>query len=373
MVELKKHKPMVMVCPLNWGLGHASRCIPIIRKLQFAGFEVIVAAEGRALSLLQEECSDINFIILKGFSPRFSSGKNIILKVPVWFFSLAWHTLREHYVLSKLVEEFNIDVVISDNRFGLFTKKARCIFITHQVMFKAPRFFKFAEPLLYRINRFFVQRFNSCWIPDIPGSENLSGDLSHKYPLPKNAIFIGLLSRFQRDPFPGESEDSNTLALLSGPEPQRTIFEGLILDQLRKTNLTATIIQGSPNKLINTESLDNVRIYNHLKTDDLAIVIRKADVVICRSGYSTLMDLAVLGKKAVLLVPTPGQTEQEYLAKHIQELGWMNYQVQNEFNLDTINKDIWEFSGIPLPTNESLLDTQIAAIVLSLNPPSTSH
>jgi uncharacterized protein (TIGR00661 family) len=362
-----------MVCPLNWGLGHASRCIPVIRKLKEAGFEVIIAAEGRALSLLKEEMNDINTITFNGFSPRFPSEKKIILKVPVWLFSLAWHTFNEHYALSKLVKEHDIDVVISDNRFGLFTKKAKCIFITHQVMFKAPRYLKFAEIILYRINRFFIQKFDLCWIPDLPGSENLSGDLSHKYPLPANANFIGLLSRFKIEPKTEELEKYNTLALLSGPEPQRTIFEKLLLDHFKQTNHPTTIIQGKTSENFNRESHNCVSIYNHLGIEDLSTAIKKAGIVICRSGYSTLMDLAVLGKKEVLLVPTPGQTEQEYLAQRLRKLGWMNYHAQNEINLDEAAHDIGTYSGILLQSDESLLDAQLKDLIQNLKLPSASH
>jgi uncharacterized protein (TIGR00661 family) len=373
MVDFRKHKPRVMVCPLNWGLGHASRCIPIIRMLKEAGFEVIIAAEGRALSLLKEELNDIDAIIFKGFSPRFPSEKNIILKVPVWLISLAWYTLKEHYALPKLVKEYDIDIVISDNRYGLFTKKAKCIFITHQVMIKIPRCFKFAETLLYQINRYFIQKFDSCWIPDLPGPENLSGDLSHKYPLPVNTNFIGLLSRFRSGPESGATDSGNILALLSGPEPQRTIFEKLLLDQFKKTNHPATIIQGKPSVNFNNESIENVSILNHLRIEDLSFNIKNAGIVICRSGYSTLMDMAVLGKKEVLLVPTPGQTEQEYLAERLRKLGWMNFQTQNVFNLDHAVNDIEAYNGILLQSDESLLNIQIKALIQSLNLPSASH
>ncbi|MFZ4706226.1 MAG: glycosyltransferase [Bacteroidales bacterium] len=362
-----------MVCPLNWGLGHAARCIPIIHKLQLAGFEVIVAADGRALALLEEECSDIKSITLPGFSPDFPSGRNLILKIPGWLCSLSWHTFKEHQDISLLVDEHNIDVVISDNRFGLFTKKAKCVFITHQVMFKTPLPLKFSEPFLYRINRFFINKFDVCWIPDLPGSDNLSGDLSHKYPLPENARFIGLLSRFQREKVAEEIADKSVLALLSGPEPQRTIFEGLIIGQLKKTSIPATIVRGTPSELNSKEPVNNVSLYNHLLTGELAGNIRKAGFVICRSGYSTLMDMAVLGKKAVLLVPTPGQTEQEYLAKRLHKLGWMNYQDQNNFNIDKPANEVGEYCGINLPTDETLLDMQIEALRISLNHGSASR
>jgi uncharacterized protein (TIGR00661 family) len=367
MIDLKKVKPRVMVCPLNWGLGHASRCIPVIRKLQLEGFEVFAAAEGRAMSLLKEECPNIEFINLPGFSPSVSSGNNLILKIPGWMISLAFHTLKEHSAIQRLVTENNIDIVISDNRFGLFTTKAKCIFITHQIMFKTPRYLRFAEPLLYRINRFFIQKFDVCWIPDLPGAENLSGDLSHKYPLPKNAGFIGLLSRFSNTRTKESTPNDSLLALISGPEPQRSILEDLILDQLKKTKHRAIIISGTPAEFTNNELRENISQYNHLLTDELSEVILSAGIVISRSGYSTLMDLAVLGKKSAILVPTPGQTEQEYLAQRLQQLGWLNYQQQDKLKLDNIYNYIAEYKGIDLQGNETLLDMQVTAILSGLD------
>lgn len=366
MIDLKKDKRRALVCPLNWGLGHASRCIPVIRRLQTEGFEVIVAAEGRALALLKEECKDIRYIHLPGFSPKFSSGRNLILRIPGLLFSLAWHTLREHQKIGRLVADNKIDVVISDNRFGLFTRKAKCVFITHQVMFKTPFYLRFAEPILYRINRCFINNFDACWIPDLPGRDNLSGDLSHKYPLPKNASFIGLLSRFERCKASTDSIYGNLLVLLSGPEPQRTNFESLIFAQLEKANRQATIIRGTPSEKVEKESFNEISLINHLNTDQLAHLISQSEYVVCRSGYSTLMDLAVLGQKQVILVPTPGQTEQEYLAERLQELGWMDFQPQNKFNLEKIINNEKQFGGINLPTGEYLLDIQIKTLVEDL-------
>jgi uncharacterized protein (TIGR00661 family) len=367
MIDLKKDKLRVLVCPLNWGLGHASRCIPVIRRLKAEGFEVIVAAEGRALALLQEECGKIIIIRFPGFSPRFSSGRNLLLKIPGLLLSLAWHTLREHQKISRLVAENRIDVVISDNRFGLFTTKAKCVFITHQVMLKTPLYLKFTEPILYRINRYFIHKFDACWIPDLPGTDNLSGDLSHKYPLPNNASFIGLVSRFGRNKTTEYVTDGNLLALLSGPEPQRTTFERLINDQFEKENRKATIIRGTPSEKVEKESFNKILRINHLNTDRLAHLITYSDYVVCRSGYSTLMDLAVLGKKQVILVPTPGQTEQEYLAERLQEIGWMDFQPQNKFNLEKKIHDEKQYGGINLPTGEYLLDNQIKALVEDLH------
>jgi len=354
--------PRVLVCPLNWGLGHASRCIPVIRKLQHAGFEVLVAADCRALTLLQTECADLVHIRLPGFSPRYSTGSGLIWKILSWMPSLVWHTAIEHRTISRLVEEHKISVVISDNRFGLFTTKAKSIFITHQIMIKAPRILSFTEPVLYRINLFFIKKYDYCWIPDLPGSDNLSGDLSHRYPLPQNAHFIGLLSRFSKNNSSSPFMNGPLLAVLSGPEPQRTILEELILEQLGTLNQAATIVSGTPENKMPAKSTNQITMLAHMKPKELAEAITWAGIVVCRSGYSSLMDMAVLGKKAVLVVPTPGQTEQEYLAARVQAKGWFNAQNQQNFDLRGAIADANKCKGIALQTGESLLDEQISML-----------
>jgi predicted glycosyltransferase len=366
MDESKNSRPRAMVCPLNWGLGHASRCIPLIQKLQSSGFDVIIAADGHSLALLQEEFKNVKTITFPGFSPRFSSRNNQVSRIPSWLFSLAINTFKEHRTIKYLVKENKIDVVISDNRYGLFTKEAKSVFITHQIMFKTPAFLKFTEPLLYLINRFFILNFDFCWIPDLPGCDNLSGDLSHKYPLPGNASFIGLLSRFMNYKETCPEKSSNVLALLSGPEPQRSIFEKLIIDNLIQTNKPGIIIKGTPLMPGPIELNKIILHYNHLNTDDLAKRITESEFVICRSGYSTLMDLTVLGKKSVLFVPTPGQTEQEYLAKRLSKLGWINFVLQNNFTLDNSSGCEKKPCGINLPADDTLLDMQIKSLIDSL-------
>ena len=355
-------KTKVLICPLNWGLGHASRCIPVISKLQHAGFEVLVAADGRALALLLSECPDLVYIRLPGFSPRFSSGSKLIWKILSWLPMLAWHTVVEHRTISRLVKEHHISVVISDNRFGLFTSKAKCIFITHQIMIKAPGILSFAEPILYRINRFFIQKYDYCWIPDLPGSNNLSGDLSHKFPLPRNAQFIGLLSRFSKNNLPGSAMNGSLLAILSGPEPQRTILEKIVLKQLGTLDQAAIIVSGTPENKISAKYSNQIAMLAHMKPDELAETITQAGIVICRSGYSSLMDLAILGKKAVLVIPTPGQTEQEYLAARVHEKGWFNAQNQQCLDLSCAIADAKKCKGIALQTDDSLLDEQISLL-----------
>src|ERR1019366_5512486 len=178
----------ILICLLNWGLGHATRCIPIIRLLRKKNAEIIIAADGRSLELLKQEFPDLEFIRLQGYDINYPTGDSMILKM---FFSIPKIVngiYKEHQILKKIIKEKKIDIVISDNRFGLWNKKIKSIFITHQLMIKT----LFAEKLLHRINLYFIKKYDECWVPDVECASNLSGDLSHKYSLIKNTFFVGV-------------------------------------------------------------------------------------------------------------------------------------------------------------------------------------
>jgi len=210
----------------------------------------------------------------------------------------------------------HFDMIISDNRFGLWNKNVHSVYITHQLMIKMPQGLKFLEPIVWRFHRFFILKYDECWIPDYEGEKNLSGDLAHKYPLPKNAKFIGSLSRFSLLKNIVPKNEYQTVAVLSGVEPQRSIFEKELIKRLENCAEKTLIVQGKPQKEKQIQTIQNLTIVSHLETSELASVLLGAKQIISRSGYSTIMDLDALNclHKAEL-IPTPGQTEQEYLAE----------------------------------------------------------
>ena len=305
----------ILIAPLNWGLGHASRCVPVIRELQKRNADVSIAASGRALALLKKEFPQLTFIDFPDYNIHYSSNLifGIIFQIPKILFGI----FREHRQLEKIIREYHIDAVISDNRFGLWSRKVHTVFITHQVMLKCPKPLKFSEPLLYKLNSFFIKKFDECWIPDVEEGNNLSGDLSHKFSLPKNAKYVGWLSRFSNAKLNGQTKKYNLAVIISGPEPQRTAFEKAILNELKKspelkTILVRGIIENGSKQFTN----ENITIADACSTLELSEIISESEIVVSRSGYSTIMDLIALKKKAIL-IPTKGQTEQEYLAKHL--------------------------------------------------------
>ncbi len=315
----------ILVCPLDWGIGHATRCVPVIKHLHKLNHEVIIAADGRPLEFLREYFPDLEFIRMPGFKVSYPSGNKMMWKMMLQSPAIIYSIFKEHRDLKKVIKEFNADVVISDNRFGLWSKDVYSVYLTHQVMIKAPDNMKWMEPFLHRIHKWFINHYDECWIPDLPGERNLSGDLSHRYGLPRHGTYIGILSRFEEAAGKTVTTETGTapdlLVMLSGPEPQRSILENILLKELSfHQQMNVVILQGLPGTPRKTSPLPGVTVFNHLPDNEIRGLIMQAGIIICRPGYSTLMDLAVLGRGAVL-VPTPGQTEQEYLTRHLSSKG----------------------------------------------------
>lgn len=305
----------ILVCPLNWGLGHATRCVPIIRKLLKENHEVVIAADGFPLEFLRQQFQDLKFIELKSYNIFYSSGKTQIFAILKSIPFILNGIRKEHLWLNKLLKKEHLDQVISDNRFGLWSKNVHCIYITHQLMVKMPRGLQWLEPLVWIIHRFFINKYNECLIPDFEGKVNLSGDLSHKYPLPRNAKFIGPLSRFQgMKIYPNNNFE--IIGLVSGLEPQRSIFENYLIERFKNENLKTLIVCGQPQNKIIEREVGNIKLISHLPDQELAGFLSGSVKIIARSGYSTIMDLKALNcLDKSEFIPTPGQTEQEYLEK----------------------------------------------------------
>jgi len=345
----------ILIAPLDWGLGHATRCIPIIRHLLDKNCEVVIGANGRPLHLLKKEFPLCEFAVVPSYNISYPKNGSMVLKMASQIPKILSGIKREHELLKKIIKEKKIDVVISDNRFGLWSKNIPCVFITHQLMVKSP----FGEKLIHRLNKNYISKYSACWIPDVPLLEGekggvLSGDLSHKFPLPENAKYIGVLTRFKiplNPPLKG-GDKHHLLVILSGPEPQRTLFEKKILEQLKniplnrlsKGELTALLVQGITEKNERKKISENMEIISHLTSEELQKEILSSEIILCRPGYSSVMDLAVLGKKAIF-VPTPGQTEQEYLANYFSEKKIAYSVSQNTFDLQTALKESENYSG----------------------------
>lgn len=351
-------KKNVLVAPLDWGLGHATRCVPIINALLKKGANVIIAADGRPLSFLKKEFPEFSFVQFPGYGITYQKNGSFILKISTAIPQIFQSIYNEHRMLEEIINTYSIDLVISDNRFGLWNKRVPSIFITHQINIKSPFNSKYFDELLFNFNKGFIKNYKECWVPDFEGDINLSGDLSHKNKLPVPTYFINPLSRFTKFHDDTLEENIDLMALISGPEPQRSIFEDIILNQIKDLNVTAVVVKGTPEKKKSYQINGNITVYPHLPGGLLQKCLKRSKIVICRSGYSTIMDLAVLGKKAIL-VPTPGQTEQEYLAKYYFDKRYFYTCEQKKFNINESLIKSKSFEGINLDWDYNLLEERI--------------
>lgn len=281
------------VAALNWGLGHATRCVPVINRLLDDGQNVVIGSDGIALDYLRNYFPQLKTIQLPALNIRYSAGKSqtatLMLQLPEIF---KW-IRQDRKALQQILQHEHFDLIISDNRFGLAAPRA--VYITHQLHIRLPQPFRWLEPIAEMWHRKIIEQYTECWIPDYEDYPGLAGELSHPHRLPHNSRYIGPLSRFQ-PPLTRPDTDNSILAIISGPEPQRSIFEQEIKEHYDKV----IIANGQPPFITDME---------------LTEYMLKARQVVSRSGYSSIMDYDILGilDKAVM-IPTPGQPEQEYLA-----------------------------------------------------------
>lgn len=355
-------KRRILVAPLDWGLGHATRCIPLIRQLQALGHTVLLAGEGSVASLLQAEFPQLTLLPLPGYRVRYArSGKGMTWAMLRQIPRISNTIREEHRWLLKTVEKEKIDFIISDNRYGLWHPGVPSVILTHQLAVQHPAA-RWTEPLIRKMLYRHISRFRACWVPDTDDNGGLAGILSHTANGPGIPVhFIGWLSRFE--PSPHAVIPGHWLILLSGPEPQRSLLENLLLRQLETFTGTATVVRGLPGHERALPSTGRFNFYNHLPAAELQTLIGEAEYVLTRSGYSTLMDLLKLQKKA-FLIPTPGQTEQEYLALRCAESGIAPFSSQDDFSLAGALETCRQFD-YQLPSFQSLSTEKLASLLLS--------
>lgn len=326
-----ENKTNILICPLEWGLGHAARMIVLAQRLRELNYNVYAGAGEEHLALFRSEIPGIKCIDFPGFKPRYSryfpQYSALFFQTPVLFY----HIISEHFRLKRIIREYRIEIVISDNRFGLWNRKIKTVYVTHQLRIPFPgilRIFEFTGIMLHRA---VIKKYSICMIPDLPDNTiNLSGRLSHDIRFPKNAMYIGILSRFTD--MVSRSGDSpvsfrHNTVILSGPEPQRSILEqklaGIFMDKEPQT----VFLGGRPGRNSPAGKSGNIISFDHLPGAAMKELICSSERIISRPGYTTIMELISLNRSA-LLIPTPGQTEQEYLAGWLGKRGWFSCSMQ---------------------------------------------
>ena len=309
-------KPRILISPLDWGLGHATRCIPIIRELLRLDCDVWLATAGAQKRLLYEEFPTLTILDIPGYKIQYSRSKigffaSMISQVPRILDMISY----EYKWLRTKNPVYEFDAIISDNRYGFYNHHTTNVFVTHQLHIKT-QMGKFIEWILNKINYRYIKNFDQCWIPDEEKQNDLAGELAHPSRLPTTKFtYLGALSRFEVTNQP--IIKGHVLVILSGPEPQRTILENLVIKDITAINGTATIIRGLPGSETIIPSTNTLKFYNHLDSEALNGEMERAEFMVSRSGYSTIMDIARLNKRSIL-IPTPGQPEQEYLAEYLR-------------------------------------------------------
>ncbi len=359
-----KRKKNILICPLDWGLGHTTRCVPLIKEFISQNANVIIAADKLPLAFLKETFPELNFIKFRGYNIHYPKSGRMSLKMITLLPRLFFRIITEHFEVKKIIKDYDIDLLISDNRFGLWNKNIPSVYISHQIMIKTPKYLKFLEGALYRINIFIIRKYKQCLIPDFEGSENLSGDLSHKYPAPPNSEFIGPLSRFTLPEISQPHHDFkyDILAIISGPEPQRTILENILLSQLKSSEKKAIVVRGITDKMEHYQLRKDCEVFTHLPTGLLRKYILQSEIIIARSGHTTIMDISALNKNAIF-IPTPGQTEHEYLAEYFFNKKYFFFSKQNDFDLNIALEKAKDFKGIHLANDPEKIEKIVRTIL----------
>ncbi|RYD99271.1 MAG: glycosyl transferase [Sphingobacteriales bacterium] len=358
-----KPEQKILIAPLDWGLGHTTRCIPIIHYLRSCGHKVYAGAEGNAAKLLQSNFPDLELLDLKGYNIEYSKKKSgftfkILQQLPKILSTLK----AEHRWLEKMHRQYQFDAVISDNRYGFYHKDLKNVILTHQVQ-PLSGMGKLADQILLNWHRGLLERFQQCWIVDTEKAPGLSGKLGHPQKLPANARYIGYLSQFFDTPGQSRTPKPNHfLILLSGPEPMRSQFEAQLWQQCSALNqYTFTFVAGKPGMTAPEQIPAHIKWYPYMSAAGLAEEILDACGMVCRGGYTTIMDLQILQRPA-LLVPTPGQTEQEYLAQTLSKVNpAFSYDDQQHFELEKELAKMLYLPPLPQPAPVPPLFREIVA------------
>jgi uncharacterized protein (TIGR00661 family) len=309
-----REKPLVLLSPLDWGLGHTTRCIPLIHELVRLQCEVIIACSPTQQKLLEIEFQSLTYFTAPSSPPVYGRTKtSTIIRLLFQMPKILTLIKRENRWLRQFLSSNPVDAIISDNRFGLYAPGIPCIFITHQLNIKTG-LGAVVDSLARRLNYRYIRKFSACWVPDFEGENSMAGELSNTNEYTR----IGGLSRFDSclDAERMNAHDAELAIILSGPEPQRSILEKKLIKSLKDYNRRVVLVRGLPGERELPEVPAGVQVFNHLQATELNKLICGASMVIARCGYTTVMDLLKLKKKSIL-IPTPGQAEQEYLAKHL--------------------------------------------------------
>jgi predicted glycosyltransferase len=350
-MNLSQHT--LLVAPLNWGLGHSTRCIPIIKALLDRGANVVIASDGVALGLLKKEFPELTAYELSSYSISYAkNGRLFKLKMVLNSYKILWAMYKERQEIKRIVRAENITGLISDNRLGVYCKGITNVFITHQLRVLSGS----TTAISSKMHQQVFKKYDAVWVPDFESSSNLTGKLGHLDIKPNNLVYLGPLSRFKKKKEPIAYD---LLALLSGPEPQRSMLEEKLLSEFKSFKGQAVMVRGVIEEEQKIENLQlehgSLKVVNYMQSEELMSTVRQSAMVLCRSGYTTVMDLAKLGKKA-FFIPTPGQYEQLHIAERLDAQKIVPSCNQDEFTLEQLER-VEDYSGLAVFSSEVDFDS----------------
>lgn len=403
----------VLVAPLDWGLGHATRCVPVVREFLRAGAEVELAVVKANANFFREVFPDLRQRLAPSYNIVYPKhGYNMAL----WLLKNSVHlnaVMRyEHHFAEEMVKRHGYDVLFSDNRFAFYSKNALSIYMTHQRRIAFPRAFAAFERIGVMWHANIMRKFDEVWVPDLEIYPGYAGSLSHSGATPgdKPMRYVGTLSRFSEmgndgnalgnapapvdlerevdlmsvsefmahsanvewDAAPEKRTSGNrsfemranykVVAVVSGVEPARTQFEQQLRDALAQIPGRHMMILGKPSAEQKTWTEGNIEFYTHLATNDFAEAVKRADFVVSRGGYSTVMDMAELGAKCIF-VPTPGQFEQIVLAHDLSKAGYAVEIPADELSAETLTSAFEKSVKMPKVEKQNLLHDAVEDVV----------
>lgn len=327
----------------SWGLGHATRSLPVLRRLLSENNNITVISNGRSLEVLKKELGEqITYVDIPDYPMLLSENTRQFLAKSMVYWPVFIKRIEDGLAqLQKILDKKHYDCIISDARYDMYSKKIPSFFISHQMRIMNPLQIKMFEHAMERFNMFFFKRYAGVMVPDYK-ENNLSGDLSHNLKrIDENTIhYVGVLSDFTRRPM---NKNIDYLISISGPEPQRSILEETLASQAETLEGNVVITLGKAENY-SIKKKKHLTTYSFVTKELREELLNKAKLVVSRSGYSTLMDVAVVGTKA-LFIPTPGQIEQEYLSKYHNNLGTFHSVAQDAVDLKNDVKIAKEKTG----------------------------
>ena len=343
----------ILYTVLNWGLGHATRSIPVIRTLLSQGHSVTLAGEGDSLLLLQQVFPELPAHILKGIDVRYPLHRPLAVSMLLQSRTILAAIRNEHIATEKLAAQINPDLIISDNRYGAYASNIPSVLICHQLQLLLPQGYRIFAGPVQSLYRTFLRPFQQLWVPDLAESPNITGNLSHFRGVEKFPVrYIGPLSRLPEFNSADIHDRYDIFTIISGPEPQRSELEKILKQQLSGRKESVLIVRGQPG--MNDDFTEgNIRFVSHLSPEAMKHHFITAGKIISRSGHSTLMDLCAVQRSAIC-IPTPGQTEQEYLARLHAAAGRVIHLDQKNPDITTALNSYHQLTPFNFPVNEGI-------------------